>query len=129
MEFRTWGSGKWAPAQQRGDLVRIDAVVLGLSPVNGAHVQRVSEHEGNALALTQVRQPVPGEHAFDGHDQIVAEIPHRSQERLGTAFDVARQQHRSVGVQDTQVHHPGVQVDTAVVLVLLGIESHLRPPL
>ena len=37
-------------------------------------------------------------------------------------------QHLAGRVQDAQVHLPGVQVDAAVVLVLPGIESHLRPP-
>ena len=38
-------------AQQPGDLVRVDLVVLGLAPVDRAHVQRVPQHEGDALAL------------------------------------------------------------------------------
>ena len=37
-------------------------------------------------------------------------------------------EHVAGGVQNAQVHLPRVQVDTAIVLVLLGIKSHLRPP-
>jgi hypothetical protein len=47
---------------------------------------------------------------------------------FGFAVDVARQQHRSSTIQHAQVHLSSVQVDTAVVLVLPGIESHQRPP-
>jgi len=77
------------PAQQRSDLVRIDAVVLGLAPVNGAHVQGVAKNKPNALALTQVGQPVPGEHALHRHHQIVAEALDCREERPGAAVDVA----------------------------------------
>jgi len=108
--------------------VGVELVVLGLAPVDRPHVQGVPQYEGNALALTQIRQPVPGEHALHGHHHILAERLHRGQERLGGARQIAREAHLTGCIQDAQVHLAGVQVDTAVVLVLTGIEFHLRPP-
>ena len=115
-------------AHQPGDLVGVDLVVLGLAPVDGTHVQGMPEHEGNALAGTQVGHPVPGEHAFDRHHQILAEGLHGGQEGLRGALQVAREAHLAGCIQDAQVHLAGVQIDAAVVLVLTGIEFHLRPP-
>ena len=36
------------------------------------HVEGVSEDEGDALACAEVREPVPGEHAPDRNDEVVA---------------------------------------------------------
>jgi len=37
------------------------------------HVEGVAEDELDALTAIEVRQPVPGEDALDGDDQVVAE--------------------------------------------------------
>ncbi len=108
--------------------MRVDLVVLGLTPVDRPHVQGVPQHEGNPLALTQIGQPVPGEHAFHRHHQVLAEGLDRGQERLRGALQVTREAYLAGGVQDAQVHLTSVQVDPAVVLMLTGIELHLRPP-
>ena len=54
------------------NLEGIDFVVLGLAAVDRIHIERVAQDEGNALAGTQVSEPVPGEHALDGHDETFA---------------------------------------------------------
>jgi hypothetical protein len=41
--------------------------------VDGFHVQGVSENESDLLVVAEVGQPVPGEQALDGDDEIVAE--------------------------------------------------------
>ena len=46
----------------------------------------------------------------------------------GAASMFARQEHRAGGVKDAQVYPPGVQVDAAVMLVLLGIEIASAAP-
>jgi hypothetical protein len=44
--------------------------------------QGVAEHEGDLLGRTEIGDPVPGEHALNGHDEIVAvrrnRLEHRS---------------------------------------------------
>ena len=59
-------------AQQPRDLVRVDPVVLGFAAVDRTHVERVPQHEHDALARAQVRQPVPREHALGCHRQVLA---------------------------------------------------------
>jgi len=53
------GLREHATAEQHRHLMRIDLVVFRLAAVNGLHVEGVSEHEGDALAGAQVRQPGP----------------------------------------------------------------------
>ncbi len=65
-------------AEERRNLQRVDAVVLGLAAVDGLHHQRVAENEGDALPGAQVGQPVPGEEALDGKDEVVAGRGHGS---------------------------------------------------
>ena len=102
----------------------VDPVVLGLRAVDGSHVQGVSEHEGDALARAQVGQPVPGEDALDGHDEVVSVRRDGSQEAFWVAGQIAVQQHLALRVEDADVHRSRVQIDPAVVLVALGVESH-----
>ena len=51
------GLREHATAEPHRHLVHIDFVVFRLAAVNGVHVEGVSEHEGDALAGAQVRQP------------------------------------------------------------------------
>jgi hypothetical protein len=71
------GLRQHAAAQQHGDLVRVDPVVLGLAAVNGLHRQRVAQHEREAFSRADVRQPIPREHALDGDDQTLVRSVHR----------------------------------------------------
>jgi len=66
------GHGQHAAAQEHGDLVGVDLVVLSLAAVDGFHVQGVAEDEGEAFARAQVGDPIPGEDALDGHHEVVA---------------------------------------------------------
>ena len=68
-----------ATPQQRGNLVSIDLVILGLAPVNRLHVERVTQNESNSLAGAQIGQPVPRENAFDG--DVLAERSDRFQKK------------------------------------------------
>jgi hypothetical protein len=57
--------GLWehATAQQGSNLLRIDLVILGLTPVNGFHIESMTQNQGNVLFGTQVGEPLPGEDA------------------------------------------------------------------
>jgi len=83
--------------------------------------------EGDVLVLAQVGEPVPCEHALGADHEVVAIRRDRLQERPGSGRDVAVQDGLAVGVQDAEVHDPGVQVDAAVILVLLRVEAHRLP--
>ena len=74
-----------AATQESGELGGVELVVLGFAAVDGFHVQRVSEHEGDVLVPAHVGEPVPGEHALDADDQSVAEGREGVQEGVGAA--------------------------------------------
>jgi hypothetical protein len=116
--------GNQAAAQERCDLMGVDLVVLRLSAVNGLHVQGVAQDEGDTLAGAQIGQPVPGEHAFDADHDVLAVRANDGQEVLGAGRSVAVDEDLAAGIEDADVHASGVQVDTAVVSVLLCVESH-----
>lgn len=66
------GLREHARAQQCCNFLRIDAVILDLAAMDGFHVQRMTEDEGQLFAGAQVGQPVPGEDAFDADNQVGA---------------------------------------------------------
>lgn len=118
------GQGERAAAQQHGNFVGVDLVVLGLADVNGAHVLGVAEDEIDPLVGKQVGEPVPGEHAFGPDDEVVSIRLDQAQENLGAGGNVAMTYHLPFGIEDTDRHGVGVQIDAAVKLVLLRLEFH-----
>jgi len=122
------GLRQHAVAQQRRDLERVDAVVLRLAAVDRLHVQRVAQDEGDAFGSTQIGQPVPGEDALDGDDEVVAVRRDRLQERLGARGQVLVHEDLPFGVEKADVHRLGVQIDPAPVPVSAVVESQLSPP-
>src|SRR5688572_11049626 len=53
--------GLWqhAAAQQGGNFLRIDLVIFGLAAVDGVHIERMSQDEGNALLSAEIGEPIP----------------------------------------------------------------------
>ena len=105
----------------------VDAIVLGLAAVDGFHVQRVAEHEGDPLAGAEIGEPVPGEDAFHRDDQVLTVGLDGPQEDPRIAANVLVKEDLPSLVENAQIHGSGVQVDAAVVLVLPGVESHRFP--
>jgi hypothetical protein len=64
--------GEIPASEQVSDLEGIDLVVLDLSAVDGLHVEGVPEDEGDPLSRAEISQPVPGEDALGGDDEVVA---------------------------------------------------------
>ena len=115
--------GQQAATKQRGHRLGIALIVCGLAPVDGFHVEGMPPHKGHPLLCTQVGQPVPGEDPFDCHPQPGTIGRHGLEKRFRSGFHGAVHQDVSVMVHDTAIHAPGRQVDTAVKLVQLGVES------
>jgi hypothetical protein len=67
---------------------------------------------------------VPGEDAFNRHHQPVAIGGNGLAKGVWSGFHVAVQQGIPLLVHDTDIPAAGMQVDTAVKWVRLGIESH-----
>jgi hypothetical protein len=116
----------WKPAaaEPRRNLVRIELVVFGLAAVHGFHGERMPQHAGDTCCGTEVGEPVPGEETLDGHDQAVTIRRNSLEKRFRRGFHVAVEQHVAIVAHDADVHTPGMQVDTTVKGVLLGVESH-----
>jgi hypothetical protein len=104
--------------------VGVDLVILGFTAVDGFHVQGVAEHEGNPLPFAEVGEPVPGEHALGGDGEILAVRGYDLEERLGAGAEILMDLDVSGLVEDTDVEGAGVEIDSTVVPVLLGVESH-----
>jgi hypothetical protein len=118
------GLGEHPAPQQDGDLVGVDPVVLGFAAVDGFHIEGVPEDEADPFGGAEIGEPVPGEHALDGNDEVFAVRGDRVEERLRGRPEVAVQQDLARLVEDAQIHRAGVEIDAAVVLVLLGVKAH-----
>ena len=100
------GEGEHAAAQDQGDLVGVDAVVLGFTAMDELHVEGVAQDEWDVFLLAAVGEPAPGKHALDADNNTVAELSDGFQEGLGVARDVAVEDDVTGLVEDAQVQSP-----------------------
>jgi hypothetical protein len=70
-----------------------------------------------------VGQPVPREHAFGRHDQIVAIRRDGLEKCLRGRRHIPVKQHLAGRVEDADVHGLSVQIDPAIVTMLAVVES------
>ena len=66
------GLGEHTGSQELGDLERIDAIVLGLAPMDGFHVECMTENQGDVLPAAEVGEPLPAEDTLDTDDEVLA---------------------------------------------------------
>jgi len=92
--------------------------------MNRFHVKCVAEDEGDAVLGTEVGEPIPGEHAFDGDDETVAIRSDGIEEGAGLSGKLAVQERLTGVIEDAQVHGPCVQIDAAVESVRLDVKAH-----
>jgi len=92
--------------------------------MDGLHEESMPEDEGDALLLAEVGDPVPAEEALDGDDEVLAVRLEGFEQLVALAGELAMEEGLAFLVEDAEVETLGVQVDAAVVLVLLGVESH-----
>src|SRR5262245_29486876 len=110
--------------EQGGNLVRVDLVVFGLAAMDGFHRESMTEDKRDACVGTEVGEPVPGEHAFDGDHNPLSIRSNDVQEGLRVGFHVTVHEDRAALVEDADVHRSGMQVDAAVKWMLGGVEAH-----
>ena len=120
------GDGEVAAAQEHGELVGVDAVVLGFPAVDRLHVVGVTEHEVDVGVGAQVGDPVPAEEALNADDEAVEVGFDQFEKAVGITGDVAVDDLLAVRVEDAHVHVARVQVDSAVILMEFCVESHRR---
>lgn len=123
------GHGDQPSSQQGSDLLGVDLVVLAFAAVDGPHVEGVPEDEGDVFFGTEIGQPVPGEHALGANHQIVPIGGDGLEESCRFGLEVAMEQNVPFLAEDAQVHFVGVQVDSAIMLVLFGVQSHEKASL
>ena len=62
---------KVTASQQHRQLLRVDAIALGFSSMNGFEVERVPKQEAKVLLMAKIGEPVPIERRFAADDQVV----------------------------------------------------------
>ena len=102
----------------------VDLIVFGLAAMDGLHVEGMTEDKRDPMVSTEVSKPVPGKHAFGRQNDLIAVGGDGLEQRLWGGCHVTVQQRFTSLVEDAQVHGAGVEIDTTVKRVLLGVESH-----
>ena len=93
-----------------------------------AFMYRACPGRRQCSVATEVGEPVPGEHALHCNRDVFSVRSNRFQEQFRGASHVSVQQDLALRIQDTDVHRSGVQIDSAVVSVLVSVKSHMRSP-
>ena len=122
------GRGDVAAAEESADLLGIDVIVLGLAAVDGPHVERVAEDEGDLVFPAEVADPVPGEEALDTDDDVGAEGGECIEEDLLVGRNLRLADDLPGTVEDADGQEPGMEIDAGVELVLFGVEVHGASP-
>ena len=113
-------------SQQVGKSFVINSVVLVLAAVNRPEIERVGQDELDACLVAGIGQPLSTKEALTAHGHIVSPGSNLPQEEGKVVVaDVHVEQLVALAVHHTDVHLPGVKIDSAVVLGCRGIVSHL----
>jgi len=80
--------------------------------------------KNDILLGAQVSQSVPGKDALHGHRHVFSVRGDGLEKEVRATRHVSVQEDFALLVQDTEIHGPRVQIDSAVVSVLLSIEFH-----
>ena len=89
------------------------------------HVEGMAENEGDVLLDTEIGDPVPGEHAFDSNHDVLTEGSNDTEKSFLVCVDVLMNPDVATGIEDTDKHILGMQVDAAIEFVLFGVEIHM----
>ena len=100
------------------------AKAVKIVPDNFYHIQCMAKDKRYISFGTEISKPVPAEDTFDPHNQVATIGTDQFQEPMRLSRDILVQTNFPFIVQDADVHHLGVQIDPAVILVRIGIESH-----
>ena len=107
------------------ELLGIDAVVFIFAPVNGFDVERVGQDEGEARGLTGIGQPIPAEHAFAAHGEVMlVRLDELEEEAEVVVLDVGVDPFLALSIHDADVHLARVQIDSAIEFGAGGVIFH-----
>src|SRR5262249_42544593 len=108
---RRWIDGgvrEHTAAQEGRHLVGIDLGMFGLAAVDGFHREGRPEDTGKALRGAEVREPVPGEEACNGHNQTVPRGRNGLQQWCRSGLHMAVEPDCSVMAPEPDVHTAGI---------------------
>ena len=77
------------------------------------------------MLCAQIGDPVPGEDAFNGHNDIFSVIFDGMEKDPWIRSDIALKSDVPFLVEDAQVHGLCMKIDSAVIFVLLSVEIHM----
>jgi hypothetical protein len=118
-----------ATAEQDGHLVGIELISFGWATVHGLQREGRPQDKSEALLGAQVGEPIPGEHALDGHAKPLAVRGARLEQGFGSGGHVAVQQDCASVMHDAAIQAPRVESNPTVKGVLVGVEAHEVAPL
>jgi hypothetical protein len=84
----------------------------------------MTKDKGDVMLGTEVRQPVPAEDAFNPHDEVIEVGKDQLKEQFRVGIDVLMNFDLAPVADNADEHFSGVQIDPAVMFVLLCVESH-----
>ena len=107
------------------EFLGIDAVVFIFAPVNGFDVERVGQHEGEARGLASIGQPIPAEHAFAAHGEVMlVRLDELEEELEVVVLDVGMDPFLALPIHDADVHLAGMEIDSAIEFGGGGVILH-----
>src|SRR6185369_7713233 len=102
----------------------IDLVVFSFATMDGFHIESMTQDEFNAFLAAKVGKPVPGEHAFNAHHELVTERRYCLEKGFWRAVNIAVQEHVPLRIQNTKEHFFRMKIDSAVMFVCFCVKSH-----
>jgi hypothetical protein len=85
----------------------------------------MAENEGDVLLDTEICDPVPGEHALHSNHDVLTEGSNDTEKSFRVCVDVLMNPDIATGIENTDKHIFGMQVDSTIKFVLLGVKSHI----
>jgi hypothetical protein len=84
----------------------------------------VSKGEWDMMLGTEISYPVPAENTFHADNDIIEKRENQVKEQFRISFDVFVNHDFSFVAENADIHFPGMQIDAAVILVLIVVEFH-----
>jgi hypothetical protein len=93
--------------------------------MDGFHIEGVTEDEGDISLCAEISDPVPGEDAFNGNNDIFPVSFDGFKKDLRIRSDISLKYDVSSLVDDAEVHGLCMEIDSTVVLMLFRVEIHI----
>lgn len=99
--------------------------IFAFAAMDSFHIECMAQDEGDRLLGAEIGEPIPDEHALDGDDDILPVGLDGPEKGLRRGLTVFVEHGVALLIQDAKVHGSGVQIDSAIKFVLVGVQSHM----